>query len=118
MMLDRQIHIYNYTEVRNTYGEVRGKLTKFATLMANVNYRGGREGFYARQVVATENIVFKIRYYPGIKETMFIEYSGKMYDIRHIAENGRNRFLEITAEMHDNMSVPVEEEQGGEGEEE
>ncbi len=115
-MLDRQIHIYNYTEVRNDYGEVRGTLTKFTTLMASVNYRGGREGFYARQVVATGNIVFKIRHYPGIKETMYIEYNGKMYDIRHIAEDGRRRFLEITAEMHDNMSVPVESE--GEGEEE
>ncbi len=111
MVFDKKILIYNYTLSKNTYGETEGALVLHTWTFAKVNYKGGREGFYARQVVATGNVVFKMRYIPGITEKMFIEYNEKMYNIRHIAEDGRKRFLEITAEMHDNMSVPAETEE-------
>ena len=107
-MYDKLITIYNREESTNDYGEKALPFKHFAMLLASVNYKGGREGFYARQVVATGDVVFKIRWYPGITESMFIEYNNRMYDIRHIAETGRNEELEITATGIDNMKTPSE----------
>jgi SPP1 family predicted phage head-tail adaptor len=105
-MYDRQVIIYRHQVTKNNYQENEKTLVKLVTLRAAVNYRGGREGFYARQTVATGEIVFIIRHYPGIDEKMFIAYNGRMYNIKHIAEAGRREKLEITATMHDNMKVP------------
>jgi SPP1 family predicted phage head-tail adaptor len=105
-MYDRQIIIYKHQETTNAYHEKEKSFVKLVTLRAAVNYRGGREGFYARQVVASGEVVFIIRHYPGIDEKMFIAYNDRMYNIKHIAEAGRREKLEITATMHDNMKVP------------
>jgi len=102
MILDRKIQILKQTLTKNNFGEERITWTHFAWAWANVNYKGGREGFYARQVVATGDVVFKIRYIKSMSETMQIFYQNRKYDIQHIAENGRNDMLEITATMHDN----------------
>jgi SPP1 family predicted phage head-tail adaptor len=102
MNLDRKIEIQSITPVKNNFGEEAITWTHFAYAWASVNYKGGREGFYARQVVATGEVVFKIRYIAGITETMKIIYDGKKFDIRNIAESGRRDMLEITATSHDN----------------
>lgn len=107
MYYDRVITIFHYTQSRNAHGEVNDVLVPFLTnVRANVNYRGGRTGFYARQVVATGDVTFTIRYLGGVNETMYIAYNGRMYQVRHIEELGRKEKVAITATMHDNMQIP------------
>jgi SPP1 family predicted phage head-tail adaptor len=101
-MFDSKIEILKQQTTKNSLGEESIAWVNHKYAWANVNYKGGREGFYARQVVATGDVVFKIRYDSTILETMKIVYNNRNYDIRHIAENGRMNTLEITATMHDN----------------
>jgi SPP1 family predicted phage head-tail adaptor len=101
-MFDQKIEIKSQKLTKGTNGEESIAWDSFAFAWANVNYKGGREGFYARQVVATGDVVFKIRHIAGVKETMQIWYDGRKYDINHIAKSGRMEILEITATMHDN----------------
>ena len=107
MNFDSKIQFINQTTTKNAHGEDAVQFTGGAYAWANVNYKGGLEGFMARQTVASGNIVFKIRYMAGIKETMFISYNNKLYNIRHIAENGRLNILEISAEFHDNLKTDL-----------
>lgn len=107
MNLDRYIRIWAESTTRNEYNEPVKTWALFQAMRAAVNYRGGREGYYARQVVATGDVYFTIRFLTGIDEKMFIEYNGRMYDIKHIEEVGRRQWLGITAKMSDNMEVPI-----------
>jgi len=102
MNLDRKIEIQQPVKVRNAHGELSTTWETFAFLWANVNHKGGREGFYAKQVVATGEMVFKIRYTSSVNERMRIIHDGKTYNIIAIAEAGRRQWTEITAKMHDN----------------
>jgi SPP1 family predicted phage head-tail adaptor len=102
MNLDRKIVIERPILTRNDYGESEEGWTTFAIIWANINYKGGREGFYARQVVATGDVVFKIRYTAGITPKMRILFNNTVYNIIAISETGRNHFMEITAKSHDN----------------
>ena len=108
MSLDRYIRFWQESTTRNEYNEPVKTLSLFQGMRASVNYKGGREGYYGRQVVATGDVFFTVRYFPGINERMFIEYGDRMYDIKHIEEIGRMQFLGITAKMTDNMDVPEE----------
>lgn len=102
MNFDQKIEIQRQALTKNNFGEEAIAYTHFASAWAAVNYKGGREGFYASQVVATGEVVFKIRYIASLSETMRIVYKGRNYNISHIVEVGRNDILEITAIMHDN----------------
>ena len=102
MNMDRKIVIERPILKRNTYGESEEGWTTFAIVWANINYKGGREGFYARQVVATGDVVFKIRYTSGITPKMRILFNDLDYNISAISEAGRNQWMEITAKSHDN----------------
>jgi SPP1 family predicted phage head-tail adaptor len=99
---DRRIEIQHLVGSRNGYGENVQEWKQFCKMWASVNHKGGREGFYARQVVAEGVVVFKMRYRDDIRETMRIVHNERIYNINAIAEVGRKDWLEITAKMHDN----------------
>lgn len=102
MTLNSKIEIQRPVKLRNAYGEANAGWETFALLWADVNYKGGREGYYARQVVATGEVVFKIRYTSGISPAMRILYDGKVYDITAVAEVGRRYMLELVTKQRDN----------------
>ena len=102
MNLDRIITIEMPVKVKNSYGEESITWSIYAVLWANVNYKGGREGFYARQVVAVGDVVFKVRYTSGITPAMRILFDNNTYDIIATNEIDRKQFLEITTKSHDN----------------
>lgn len=102
MNFDRRIDILHAVETVSAYGEKAESFVLLKALWANVNHKGGREGFYARQVVASGEVVFKIRYTTGITEKMLINHDGKTYDITAIAEVGRRQYLEISSTARDN----------------
>lgn len=105
MNYDRRINILQAVTVTNEFGERAETYQLLKAVWANVNHKGGREGFYARQVVASGEVVFKIRYTTGINETMLINHDDKTYDITAIAEVGRRAGLEIVAVARDNKII-------------
>ncbi len=105
MNYDRRIDILQPVTTTDSYGQPVESFELLKAVWANVNHKGGREGFYARQVVATGEVVFKIRYTTGITEKMLINHDSKTYDIAAIAETGRRNGLEITAVARDNKIV-------------
>ncbi len=106
MNMDRHIEVYRRDSIRNEYNEKVETLVFHASLYANVNYRGGREGFYARQVVATGDVTFTVRYLPGLNETMVIKFDGKMHEITYIEPIGRRHWLALHTKSADNAPLP------------
>ena len=102
MELDRKITIEHPVRTANSYGEPVEVWEAFAVLWANVNHKGGREGFYARQVIAQGDVVFKVRYTAGVTPLMRVKYDGQIYNIIAVAEVGRKAFLEISSRCADN----------------
>jgi len=102
MSFDRIIEVYERTSTRNEYNEQVDTLSHFASLYASVNYHGGREGFYARQVVASKDVAFKVRYYPGLTSTMVVKFEGAIHQIEYIEPRGRQNELVIHTKFADN----------------
>lgn len=109
MILDRHIKVYKRTTSRNEYNEKVETLVLHLSLPAGVNYRGGREGFYAKQVVATGDVTFTVRWLADIDETMMVVFDGKVHEITHIEPVGRQHTLLIHTKTTDNKTPPNEQ---------
>jgi len=94
--LDRRIIIQNYTATTNDFGEPVKSWTTTATIWAGVRYGQGNERIMADKETVTADCIFTIRY-RTITEKTRIVYAGVNYDITHIAEVGRKRYLELLA---------------------
>lgn len=104
MNLDHYIKILKRVQVRNTYNELVESYSPLLGLPANVNYKGGREGYYSNQVVATGDVTFTIRYYPLIDETMKVEFEGVEHDIINVEPVGRKHWLRLHTKKSDNTN--------------
>jgi len=102
MNFDKIIEVYQRTSTRNVYNEEVQTLSHFASLYASVNHHGGREGFYARQVVASQDIAFRVRYYPGLDATMVVKFEGMMHEVEYIEPRGRQNEMIIHTKSADN----------------
>lgn len=102
MNYDRKITIEQPIRIKDGFGAEVESWDAFAVVWANVNHKGGREGFYARQIVAEGIVVFKIRYTSGVTPLMRVNYDGVIYNITAVAEGGRREYLEIVTRTHDN----------------
>lgn len=99
--LDRRIVIQTGTETVTTNGERTVVWSAYHTCWAGIGYVGGDEKYEADQLTASNDIAFKIRYTTGITEKMRISYDSAFYDITHIAEVNRERYLILKAEKKD-----------------
>lgn len=99
--MDRKITIKEVTETRSSVGGRSETLTPYATAWAELKPMSSRERFQAAGEHAVKAIVFRTRFIYGLKETMQIEYEGENYEIKGIAEIGRQEGHEITAEVTD-----------------
>lgn len=99
--LDRQIVIQQNTQSIGANGERTDSWSTFVTVWAGIEYGTGGEGYKANQLTASNDVSFVVRYYPGITERMRISYDSAYWDIVHIAEVGRQRFLVLKAQKID-----------------
>jgi SPP1 family predicted phage head-tail adaptor len=99
--LDRCITLQDYTTVQNEYGEKSQTWTTTATTRAWVRYKSGGESVFATKETMTADLIFTIRYRSGITTKTRIVYGGFNYDILHIAETGRKKYLDITAKVRE-----------------
>lgn len=95
--LDRRVVLQTFSASQDEYGQDVNTWTTIATVWAWVRYKSGGESVYSNKETATADCIFTIRYRSGITEKHRIVYGGVNYDILHIAETGRRKFLDITA---------------------
>lgn len=99
--LDRRIDIQTGAETVTANGQRTTVWSSFHECWAGLDYGLGDEGYEADQLTASNVIKFKIRYFAGITEKMKLVYDSIDYDISHIAEIDRQRYLIIKAEKKD-----------------
>lgn len=87
--LDRRITIKEITTARNDVGEPVETQSTFATVWASKRDLSSREFLEARQYSSEITTEFKIRYLPGIKHGMVIDFDGDTYRIEQVKELGR-----------------------------
>lgn len=94
--LDRRIILANYTATISDIGEPVFTYATLATVWAWVKYLKGDERLIQTKETVTADCVFVIRYRTLTEKTR-IQYGSDYYDIIHIAELGRRKYLELTA---------------------
>jgi len=99
--LDRRIVIQTGAETVTDNGERTVSWSTYHTCWAGLDYGAGDEGYDTDQRTASNTINFKIRYKTGITEKMRISYDSAYYNILHIEEVGRERFLILKAKKTD-----------------
>lgn len=95
--LDRRIKILEETITTTPEGAPSRAWAVVAMPWAEVIPVGGKERLQAPQTIAERTARFRIRYRPGVHESMRIEHDGMLWGITGIAEVGRREGLELTA---------------------
>lgn len=99
--LDRRITLQRAVATQDaTTGEQVLTWADEATIWAAVEPLSGSELFRAQQLEAKADTRFLLRYRPNVTPagTLRISYAGRTYDIRSVAEIGRQEGLELVAE--------------------
>lgn len=104
MSLDRKITIYQPILIKSASGmeKTEYQLITLPEVYAELRFGKGSEDQEGKQVVAKITHMFKIRYRTDLKETFIILFEGQYFDILGIQEQGRRKYLVITAEAKDN----------------
>lgn len=97
-MFDRKVEIQYPKRTKNGMGEDEVEWKPFATVWAKAAPLMAKERFLADSERATREYTFTIRYRKGIGPEMRIVHDSLPYQIKGIAEIGRRRGLELTAE--------------------
>lgn len=85
--------IEQVTETRDDFGQAIEAWAEFATVPGSLDPLGGRERFLAAQTHAEATYRSRIRWIEGLTSKMRISHGGKVYNITHIADDGRRREL-------------------------
>lgn len=96
--MDRRITIQQATITRDEMGGEAVSWADQYLLWAEIPKQQGGESLVADGDRASDTRQFRIRYRAGISPTIHrISYQDRIYDIRHIAEEGRGNRLLLTA---------------------
>jgi len=98
---DRRIVVERYTEIRNAYNEAEMQWAPLLNVWANLRTQSGKEALQAEQVVASDVVVFNIRF-AALTTKDRVCYNGKVYDIQHLNEIGRQKELELICTTSEN----------------
>jgi len=92
------VTIQSKSESTDTYGGTVYNWNDFATVRAKVRPLRGRELVAAQAVQSETQVMFYVRYIPGVETYMRIVCDGKFYDITAIVDvDYQHRELEISA---------------------
>lgn len=97
--LDRKITIEKPVTVQDSTGEEVKDWVVFATVPARVQGVSGRNKILNDQDVSLADVIFTIRYLPGLSVLMRIIYEGNEYRIHPFKELGRREGHEIPATL-------------------
>lgn len=85
----------------NIYGEKEHTWTDLYTVWAHKKTQSGREALQAEQVVASNIVVFNVRFL-NLTTQDIIKFEGRVYDIQSLNEIGRRKELEIICNVREN----------------
>ncbi|MEW4399620.1 phage head closure protein [Agrobacterium tumefaciens] len=97
--MDRRITIDRQTETVKPSGDVSKVWTPIAVVWAEVLQQSATEFFTGFGEAETGNIIFRIRYMPGITTADRVSYNGNAYGLKEIKEIGRYEALELRGEV-------------------
>ena len=98
--LQRRIIIQQLSRAKNADGEEIETWTDLETVKAEVRPLSGWERYHTEQELSGEVARFTFRYKAGLSPlNNRISYDSKIWDIIGIAEVGRRRYAEITAQV-------------------
>jgi len=100
--LDRRITIYSHTDTQSATGEPIRSWSLIRTCWAFVELAGGSETIIGNTPTVRSDKTFTIRYSSVINENVRIEFEGQKYNIQHIEEIDRKRYMKISATIPDN----------------
>lgn len=95
--LDRRITLQTMTSTRGDMGEDVQTYSTLVIVWAWVRFGSGQERMLADKNTVTADAIFTIRWRSGITEKTRISWDGTTYDIIHIAEAERKKYLALTA---------------------
>lgn len=95
--LDRTISIERKTETVHETGAVVTDWLAVATVRAEVVTHSADEFLTGFGEAENGNVIFRIRYLPGVTTAHRVTYDGKVYDLKEVIEVGRRRALELRA---------------------
>ena len=99
------IKIQEYVMARNATGEASPSFVDYANVLAERTHNSGSENRVARQLVQVDEVVFSIRWLPGIKSTTMRVHdleTNEFYDLVEIVPEGRAFNLHLRCKL----SVP------------
>ncbi len=91
--LRNRLVIEQVTETRDGFGQAIETWATFATVWGSLEPLGGRERFLAAQTHAEATYRSRIRFLEGLTPKMRVRFADKLYNITHIADDGRRREL-------------------------
>jgi SPP1 family predicted phage head-tail adaptor len=98
MTRDRRIVIQAFTATQSSLGGEVKSWSTFATVWASRRDVKGNERFAAEQDIATRAAVYSIHWIDGVRETMRVTDAGVTYEIKGIADNRRQNWIELSVE--------------------
>jgi SPP1 family predicted phage head-tail adaptor len=98
---DRRVVVQRFAESRNAFNEIEKAYTDLYTVWAHVKTQSGKEALQAEQVVASNIVVFNIRFLPITTQDVLL-YNGQVYDIQSLNEIGRRKELELICTTAEN----------------
>ncbi len=92
--LRNKIVVQTNTPTQSGSGALTDVWSTYATVRSEINPKGGREYFDAKQVNAEIDIIFNIRYYSGVTSKMRISWNSRTFDIQSVI-NPMERNIEM-----------------------
>lgn len=104
---DRKIFIQQRVVTKDTDGGDLITWVKFLTLFAKYRSINSKERYTSAQIRESKEVTFTIRYRSGITPDMRILYANEYYRIVGLAEVGRMKYIQISAEMLTGMGEAI-----------
>ncbi len=95
---DRKILLQRVTTSKGDTGQNIETFATYREFFARLSYEGGGQNFQSQKETATNVVKFWIRFDSGVTEQMRVYYNETYYDILHIEEYGRKKFLILKCE--------------------
>jgi SPP1 family predicted phage head-tail adaptor len=96
--LDRRIRIESKSATLDSYGQEVISWVLVDEVWAEIDPKRGNEIMASMQTTPEATKIFRIRYLSTVNENCRIVYRSEAYDIKYIAEIGRQEGMEITAQ--------------------
>lgn len=104
--LNRRIVIQKVSYASDKYGAKQTPTwTTHNTVWAALSYQvigGSAEKEEAGLIVATNKVMFTIRYDSNVIPTWRVSYNSEIYEIERVNEVGRQHFMELVCKVKDN----------------